>query len=110
MADHNKKEMTKKELWDKLHNERRMWQEKCQYDMEKAVEQAVTSMRLYIDPILAELALEYGEWKEDHYELPFKQPANRDGYYWTAKVSQQDDGMIVWAKEEAYPEQEQETV
>lgn len=109
MEDYKKKKMTKAQLWDKLHEERTMWINKCRNDVQAARAQAVhetlLEIRAITDPVLAAFALAFGKPDEDgEYVLEVKMPEAKEGFEWQARILVSEEGeWAVCAKEVKLP-------
>ena len=114
MEDYKKKKMTKAQLWDKLHEERRMWIDKCRNDVQAARAQAkhetMLAIRAITDPVLAAFALSFGKPDEDgEYVLEVKMPEAKEGAEWQARIRVSESGeWEVCAKEVELPKEEGE--
>ena len=100
--DYKRKQMTKQQVWDKLHEERRMWQEKLEYDVRQATMSGILQMKAAYEPILALMVRAFGVPDGEYGELRLdvNKPESKDGYIWTARVEDIDDKTLrVWAKE-----------
>lgn len=87
MEDYKKKKMTKAQLWDKLHEERFMWQNKCQHDVAVTKINTALEIRKIVDPILAKVALAFGKPdQEGEYILDIELPEYREGYDWQIRL------------------------
>lgn len=108
MEDYRKKKITKQQLWDKLHEERFMWQNKCQHDVAVTKINTALEIRKIVDPILAKVALAFGKPNEDgEYSLDIELPENREGYDWQVRLDEQDDTTWrITAKEIEIPKEE----
>lgn len=94
MEDYRKKKITKAQLWDKLHEERFMWQNKCQHDVAVTKINTALEIRKIVDPILAKVALAFGKPdQEGEYCLDIELPENREGYEWQVRLSEIGEGM-----------------
>lgn len=110
MEDYKKKKMTKAQLWDKLHEERFMWQNKCQHDVAVTKINTALEIRKIVDPILAKVALAFGKPdQEGEYILDIELPENREGYEWQVRLSEIGDGLWqIGTKEVELPKEEGE--
>ena len=114
MEDYKKKKITKAQLWDKLHNERRMWIDKCRNDVQAARAQAqhetMLAIRAITDPVLVAFALALGNPDEDgEYVLKVKMPETKEGHEWQARIRVSEEGeWEVCAKEVELPKMPEE--
>ena len=109
MEDYRHKKITKDQLWDKLHEERRMWQYKCAHDAAAAKVNTAIALRKIVDPILAKVVLAFGSPHEDgSYDMMIEIPKTRDGYEWQVILKEVDDKTWrIIAKEEELPAKEE---
>ena len=114
MEDYKKKKITKAQLWDKLHEERRMWIDKCRNDVQAARAQAkhetLLAIRSITDPVLVAFALALGKPDEDgEYVLEVKMPEAKEGHEWQARILVSEEGeWAVCAKEVELPKEEEQ--
>lgn len=109
--DYKQKKMTKQQVWDKLHEERKMWMMKCEADAFQATQSTAIRMRQAIDPILAKIvcALFTLENEDGEYGLEIARLEERDGYTWQTRIEPTEEGWRIWAKEvEIKPDEEKE--
>lgn len=111
MEDYRKKQMTKAQMWDKIHEERRMWMEKDKRDTEQAYIAGMIEARKFIDPIIAKFVRGFGTPEGDEIRLDIGEitPEDRE---WHIRCGSLDEKTItLWArqsKEEQEPEEEQQ--
>ena len=111
MSDYKKKQMTKAQLWDKLHKEREMWTNKCQHDVAVAKINTAITIRKLVDPILAKVTLAFGKPDEDgEYKLDIEIPEAKEGFEWQVTLEEVDEKTWrITTKEVELPKEEEET-
>ena len=112
MEDYRKKKMTKAQMWDKMHEERRMWQERCEYIRQQAVEETTVKIRTLTDQIISSIVKSCGMQNGDVWMLAFKLLEPKDGYVWTCKfktiAEEHQHDFVVQVEEVKVPEPEEE--
>lgn len=98
-----KKEMTVEELWDKLHEERRMWRDRLE-KAEREKKEGVAAVRHVADLVIARFVRSYGVEDGDEIRVDIPKPRNRDGFFWATRTEELDaDTWRIYAKEIELP-------
>lgn len=104
------KKLTKKQLMDKMHEERRMWMDRVDRVREESKQSALAASRKMTDAILSAVIRTFGMPEGDELKLDIHIPEEREGYSWKTKLEVVDENTWrLWAKEvKDYPEEEEE--
>lgn len=112
--DYKKKKMTKQQVWDKLHEERKMWQMKCEHDRNRATQETAIRVRTALDPILAQVVRTYGTIQGEDGEIcldvALPDTETKEGFIWQTRIDKTDTGWKIFAREmELSPPEPEET-
>ena len=95
-----KKELTKKQLIEKIHNERRAWMDRVEYVKETTRNQTLAASRKVMDAVLSSVIRAFGTADGDAVRLDINVPEEREGYIWQTKIQVVDEKTWrLWAKE-----------
>ena len=94
MEDYRKKQMTKAQMWEKIHNERIMWQMQVQRAREEAIKETTWKMRQISNLLIASIVKPNGMQEGDAWYIDTTPLEADDGCMWDAKVKALENGTI----------------
>lgn len=94
------KQLTKKQLIDKMHEERRMWMDRVEQTKIQTRDATLASARQILDTVTSMLVRAFGGMDGDSLRLDVNIVPDRDGYHWETKIEVIDESTWrLWAKE-----------
>ena len=102
------KKLTKKQLIEKLHNERRAWMDRVEFVKVTTRNQTLAASRKVMDAVLSSVIRAFGTADGEAVRLDINVPEEREGYTWKTKIEVVDDKTWrLWAQEMKDPEPEE---
>jgi len=104
------KQLTKKQLVEKMHNERRMWQGRVDQAYEQGKNEGVYGAHQMLNAVVAMMVRAFGSSDGDKLRLDVNVPEEREGYHWKTALQVVDDNtwrLIAEEVKDPEPEEQQ---